>query len=312
MVTTQEQSFNKHSIKEYPVLRLGYADVFLLGKWDDLSNALYSLHKDKTLWVQYIADTAKNIVETYTLLNGIVEIEYERTVRVFEIGETIDASKYKKIIAFHSKSEADILIKMSAESFEPRFFETQLLQEESDAIEAIDGYTYMHCNRIKDYSIEVWKYLQLPVNRLGILRWGAYFHDIGKCIVPSEILQKPGNLTADEWNIMKSHTTEGAKIMRNHSVEWLKEAAFIVEQHHERYDGMGYPKGLKGDEIALEAAIVSVVDAFDAMTTDRVYKKSLPVLEAVQEIRDGKGTQFNPIIVDAFIEVLKHKQFKWK
>ena len=110
---------------------------------------------------------------------------------------------------------------------------------------------------------------------------------------------------------MKTHTTEGAKIMREHTVKWLADAAFIVEQHHERYDGKGYPYGLKGDDIALESAIVSVVDAFDAMTTDRVYKKAISIQEAVKELEDGKGTQFNPKIVDAFIEVLKKKQFNW-
>ena len=170
----------------------------------------------------------------------------------------------------------------------------------------------MHCNRIKDYSIEVWSYLELPKEKLSILRWGAYFHDIGKRVIPIEILNKPGKLTAEEWEIMKTHTTEGAKIMREHPVKWLKNAAFIVEQHHERYDGKGYPHGLKGDEIALKSSIVAVVDAFDAMTTDRVYKAALPIPEAVQELIDGKGTQFHPIVVDAFLVVLEKKQFKWK
>lgn len=310
MVTTENQSYTSQANKGYSELHLGYADVFLLGTWDGLSNALYSLHKDNTLWVKY--GDNKSVVETYTLLSGVVEIENDGAVRTFQIGETIDASQIDSIIAFNSKTEADILIKMTAEYFEPGFFETQLLQEEADEIEAIDGYTYMHCNRIKDYSIEVWKHLEQPVGSLGILRWGAYFHDIGKRIVPPEILNKPGKLTAEEWQIMKSHTTEGAKMLRNHSVEWLKDVAFIVEQHHERYDGKGYPHGLKGDEIAFEAAIVSVVDAFDAMTTDRVYKKALPVQEAIQELRNGRGTQFNPDVVDAFIEVLELKQFKWK
>jgi HD-GYP domain-containing protein (c-di-GMP phosphodiesterase class II) len=99
--------------------------------------------------------------------------------------------------------------------------------------------------------------------------------------------------------------------MRKHSIKWLKDSAFIVEQHHERYDGKGYPFGLKGDEITLEASIVSVVDAFDAMTTDRVYKKALSIEEAIKELEKGKGTQFNPVVVDAFIKILKNKQFEW-
>ena len=149
-------------------------------------------------------------------------MEYEGKRRLLEIGETIDASHYENIISFYGKTEAEILIKMTAENFEPGFFETQILQEEADAIAELDGYTYMHCNRIKDYSIEVWTHLELPKEKLSILRWGAYFHDIGKRVVPLEILNKPGKLTAEEWEIMKTHTTEGAKIMREHTVEWLE------------------------------------------------------------------------------------------
>lgn len=304
------QSYSNHTSRGYPTLHLGYADVVLLGRWDGLSNALYSLRKDSSFWVQYESRMAP--IEQYTLLNGIVEIEYDGERRLLEIGETIDASQYETIISFYGKTEVDMLIKTSAEGFEIGFFETQLLQEEADAIAEVDGYTYMHCNRIKDYSMEVWKRLKLPKESLTNLRWGAYFHDVGKRVIPPEILNKPGKLTAEEWTIMKTHTTEGAKIMREHSVGWLKDTAFIVEQHHERYDGTGYPFGLKGDEIALEATIVSVVDAFDAMTTDRVYKKAYSVQEAVKELIAGKGTQFNPKVVDVFIDILENNQFKWK
>ena len=304
------RSYSNQTSEGYPVLHLGYADVVLLGRWNGLSNALYSLHELGSFWVHYNSEDA--VVESYRLLNGVVEMEYEGKRHLLEIGETVDASSYEHIISFYGKTEADFLIEMSAESFEAGFFETQILQEEADSIASFDGYTYMHCNRIKDYSIEVWRHLELPTESLSTLRWGAYFHDVGKRVVPLEIINKPGKLTAEEWDILKSHTTEGAKIMREHPVKWLADTAFIVEQHHERYDGKGYPYGLKGDEIALESAIVSVVDAFDAMTTDRVYKKALSIREAVKELEDGKGTQFNPIVVDAFIEILKKKQFNWK
>jgi len=310
MDTISNRSYSNQTSEGYPVLHLGYADVVLLGRWNGLSNALYSLHKNGSFWVHYNIEDA--LVESYMLLNGVVEMEYEGKRHLLEVGEIIDASHYGHIISFYGKTEADILIKMSAESFEYTFLETQILQKEADSIALIDGYTYMHCNRIKDYSIEVWKHLDLPIESLSNLRWGAYFHDVGKRIVPLEILNKTGKLTAGEWEVMKSHTTEGAKIMREHTVKWLADTAFIVEQHHERYDGKGYPYGLKGDEIALESAIVSVVDAFDAMTTDRVYKKSLTIREAVKELENGKGTQFNPKVVDAFIEILKKKQFNWK
>lgn len=311
MSKPKSQSYRNYDQNGYPVLRLGYANVILLGRWDGLSNALFTLHTNRTFWVKYDTRDTSDTIEAYTLLNGIVEMEYEGKRRLIEIGETIDASHYENIISFYGKTEADILIKANAEKFEQNFFETKLLQKEADAIEAVDGYTYMHCNRIKDYSLEVWSYLKLPIESLSRLRWGAYFHDIGKRVIPIEILNKSGKLTSEEWEIMKTHTTEGAEIMRKHSIKWLKDSAFIVEQHHERYDGKGYPFGLKGDEITLEASIVSVVDAFDAMTTDRVYKKALSIKEAIKELEKGKGTQFNPVVVDAFIEILKNKQYEW-
>ncbi|REB11575.1 HD-GYP domain-containing protein [Sporosarcina sp. BI001-red] len=306
------RSYSNYDEKGYPELHLGYADVILLGQWDGLSNALYSLHEGENLWVQLNLDTDVGVVETYTLLTGTVEIQYEGIRRSFQLGETIDASQYEKTILFHALSDAEILIKTTVEIFEPGFFETQVLQEEADAIEKLDGYTYMHCNRIKNYSIEVWTELDMPKSQLLTLRWGAYFHDIGKLAVPLEILNKPGPLTSAEWDIMKAHTIEGAKMIRNHKVDMLRESAFIVEQHHERYDGTGYPYRLKGDDISLEASIVSVVDSFDAMTTDRIYRKALPTKDAVQELVKGRGTQFNPEVVDAFLSVLKKRRNRWE
>ena len=293
-------------------MRLGYAEVILFGRWNGLSNALYSLRKNNILWIQYNKNSGDSVIETYTLLNGVAEIRYDGKSRLLKIGETIDASLYENTILLYGKTDADLLIKTSHEEYEPDFFEKQLLQEEADAIEELDGYTYNHCNRIKNYSLEVWTHLGLPNENLRILRWGAYFHDIGKRAIPLDILNKPGVLTDCEWGIMKTHTIEGAKIMREHKVKWLKDAATIVEQHHERFDGKGYPYGLKANEISLKASIVSVVDAFDAMTTNRVYKKAIPIKDAIQELINEKGKQFNPKIVDAFIEVLKKKSYKWQ
>src|SRR6185437_10594788 len=132
MSTISNQSYSNRTGGGYPILRLGYADVVLLGRWDGLSNALYSLNKEGSFWVQYDSEDA--LIEQYTLLNGVVEIEYKGKRRILEIGETIDASQYDQIISFYGKTEADFLIKMSAEGFESGFFETQLLQEEADAI----------------------------------------------------------------------------------------------------------------------------------------------------------------------------------
>lgn len=293
---------------QYPVLRMSSGRIKLMGRWNNVSEALFSLNEGGSFCAQY--NPENTIVETYTLLDGEVDIEYRGTRMKMNVGEMIDASCYDKVITFYGTSNAEILMKMDADFYEELFFETQTLQTEMDAVSLVDGYTYHHCERIRQLAIEVWKRMDQPKCKLKLLRWGSYFHDIGKLSIPLEILNKPGKLTPDEWEIMKTHSTIGANIMRAHPVKWLKDAAFIVEQHHERYDGKGYPHGLKGDEISLEAAIVSVVDAFDAMTTERVYKQAMTAEEAIAELENGKGKQFHPEVVEHFIKVIAERKKK--
>ncbi|HEX5563518.1 MAG TPA: HD-GYP domain-containing protein [Sporosarcina sp.] len=291
---------------QYPVLWMTSGQITLMGRWNNVAEALFSMNEGGSFCAQY--NPENTIVETYTLLDGEVEIEYRGNRTKMNIGETLDASCYDKIVTFYGTSDAEILMKMDADFYEQLFFETLTLQNEMDAVSRVDGYTYHHCDRIRQYAIEVWKRMDRPKESLKLLRWGSYFHDIGKLAIPLEILNKPGKLTPDEWETMKSHSLIGANIMRAHPVEWLKDAAFIVEQHHERYDGKGYPYGLKGDEISIEAAIVSVVDAYDAMTTERVYKLAMTADEAIAELENGKGAQFHPAVVDRFIELFRENK----
>lgn len=290
-----------------PVLQLTSGTITLLGRKGDLAVARFDLNEDESFCAQYNRD--HSTCELYTILKGEVEVEYGSKRWALKAGETIDASKYEKLITFYAKTEAEIELNMDACFYERNFFEMQILQTEMDAVALVDGYTYHHCDRIRKYAIEVWKKFDRPKENLKLLRWGAYFHDIGKLAIPLRILNKPGKLSSEEWEIMKTHSTKGAEILRAHKVEWLKDAAFIVEQHHERYDGKGYPFGLKCDEISVEAAIVSVVDAYDAMTTERIYKEAMTAEEAILELENGKGIQFNPLVVEKFIECLQENKF---
>lgn len=291
----------------HPVLKLTSGTITLLGRNGHMAEACYELNNKGSFCAQYNPSHSKS--EFYTLLDGNLDIEHDGHRRSLEIGEIVDASRYEKIITFYAMTDVKILLNMDAKFYEQIFFEMHLLQTEMDAVALVDGYTYHHCDRIRQFAIEVWKKFDRPKENLKLLRWGAYFHDIGKLKIPLEILNKPGKLTHHEWEIMKTHSAKGADIMRAHKVKWLKDAAFIVEQHHERYDGEGYPLGLKGDEISIEAAIVSVVDAYDAMTTERVYKQALTNEEAILELRKGKGTQFHPCVVEKFIETMKEYNF---
>src|SRR5205823_8259282 len=145
--------------------------------------------------------------------------------------------------------------------------------------------------------------LGLSREQLDALRFGSLFHDIGKIAVPDRILVKPAKLDHWEYAQMQTHSAEGARIVAKFGR--LREAVPISRHHHERWDGAGYPDGLGGDEIPLEAAIVGLAAAWDAMTTDRPYHRALSVEEALTELRRNRGTQFAPVVVDAFFRVLE-------
>jgi putative nucleotidyltransferase with HDIG domain len=310
MKLTREQIIYIKENDRLPRINVGHAVSTYIGNSENVAYSLFSLLPNRSFWVRYTKGTGSGI-EKYTVVLGELEVQYEGQTFYLKEGETLDASEYPELLSFYGEEAVEILVETSIEEFNLNFTNTEIVQRDAAAIEKVDGYTFHHCTRIKDYSIELWKKLGQPIERVTMLRWGAYFHDIGKLAVPIEILNKVDKLTPEEWEILKSHSIKGAQMMREHEIEWLRDAAFIVEQHHERYDGKGYPFGLKGDEISLEASIVSVVDSFDAMTTDRVYRKALSLKEAMQEIIQGKGTQFNPKVVDAFLSFLHDQEFKW-
>ncbi|MET1015110.1 MAG: HD-GYP domain-containing protein [Paenisporosarcina sp.] len=311
MKLTREQIIYIKENDSLPRNNLGHAVSTYIGKTEKIAYSLFSLLSNRSFWVGY-SKGAGSVVEKYTVVLGLLEVQYEDQTFYLSEGETLDASEYPELLSFYGEEAVEILVEMSTEEFETNFRDTEIVQRDAAAIEKVDGYTFHHCSRIKDYSIELWKKLNQPIESISMLRWGAYFHDIGKLAVPVEILNKVGKLTPEEWEVLKSHTVKGAQMIRKHEIEWLRDAAFIVEEHHERYDGKGYPFGLKGEEISLEASIVSVVDSFDAMTTDRVYRSALSIKEAIQEIIQGRGTQFNPIVVDAFLNLLHDQKFKWR
>ncbi|MFX3674994.1 MAG: HD-GYP domain-containing protein [Paenisporosarcina sp.] len=309
-LTTEQISYIKNN-NSLDRIDVGHATTIYIGKTETIAYSLFSLLPNRSFWVSYSSELGNQPIEKYTVCQGKLEVHYKENTFFLHEGEMLDASEYPELISFYGEDPVEILIEMTTDEFEPIFRDTEIVQRDAALIEKVDGYTYHHCSRIKDYSIELWKKLGQPIERLSLLRWGAYFHDIGKLAVPNEILNKKGKLTNEEWEIMKAHTTIGARMMRDHEVKWLQDSAFIVEEHHERYDGKGYPYGLKENEISLEASIVAVVDSFDAMTTKRVYRDALSIEEAIQEIVQGRGTQFNPVVVDAFLKLLHNKKFVW-
>ncbi|AQR94760.1 diguanylate cyclase [Clostridium saccharoperbutylacetonicum] len=171
-------------------------------------------------------------------------------------------------------------------------------------INAKDKYTYGHVERVVIYSRLIAEKLQLSKRNKEILIYGAYMHDIGKINTRKEVLVKKMKLTDEEWEELKQHPANGAEIIK--SVESLKEITPLIISHHERYDGKGYPNRLKGDEIPFLARILTVVDSFDAMTSNRPYNTRKSYEDGIQELERCSGTQFDPEIVKAFVEVVRN------
>jgi HD-GYP domain-containing protein (c-di-GMP phosphodiesterase class II) len=173
----------------------------------------------------------------------------------------------------------------------------------SDVLDDDDEYTAFHTRGVVQLSIAVADRLGLDSRQRRNVEFGALLHDVGKIAIPKDILHKPGKLTPDEWVVMETHTIEGQRMLdRVGGV--LGEVGQIVRSSHERWDGGGYPDGLSAAEIPLESCIVSVCDAFNAMTTDRPYRRALSLETAMSELRENRGTQFCPPAVDALIELI--------
>jgi len=186
----------------------------------------------------------------------------------------------------------------------------QALYALARALEARDPYTHGHSESVTRYATWIgeklkgnpdWKGITDEITK--IVQNGGLLHDLGKIGIIDGILNKPGKLTEEEWAKVKQHPEKGAHILEG--VEEFKEYALVTRHHHERWDGTGYPDGLKGKEIPTGARILAVADAYDAMTSDRPYRKAMPPIEAAKELWRYKGTQFDPEAVDAFITALK-------
>jgi putative two-component system response regulator len=166
------------------------------------------------------------------------------------------------------------------------------------AIDARDPYTGGHVERVADFAVILGRGLGWADQQLTYLEMGAALHDVGKIGVPDAVLRKPGRLTDEEWELMRQHPDIGARLLQH--VPFLQPSLGCVLRHHERYDGAGYPGCLLGEDIPMEARIVAVADTFDAMITDRPYRRALSYEHARREILHGRGTQFDPTVVDVF------------
>jgi HD-GYP domain-containing protein (c-di-GMP phosphodiesterase class II) len=243
-----------------------------------------------------------NGFEFYFILDGalVCRDEKGRTTRL-RSGDYIAVTHLMKDVYFRTETGVTLLYMSSQPVFHALSDEIQGLVALAREVERKDSHTQEHCERIQSLSMLVGERMKLPPDRLELLIYAALLHDIGKIGIPNYILKKSGPLTREEWQEIEKHPSAGRAIIEK---TFLKDAGPIIEQHHERCDGTGYPFGLKGDEILIEARIIAVVDAFDAMSSDRPYRKALTNDEVIAELRRCSGTQFDPKVVEVLIDVV--------
>jgi len=189
------------------------------------------------------------------------------------------------------------------ELFDTRAAHLQTVIMLANVIETRDPYTAGHLERVRRLALNLAFALNWNTEDIAILEFGAILHDIGKIVVPSQVLKKTGPLTKEEWKLMRQHPEAGAKMLEG--VDHLKAAVPYVLNHHEWWNGSGYPAGLKGEKIPREGRLLAIADAFDAMTTNRPYHSSMPAVDALDELARYRGIYFDPDMVDAFIQTYK-------
>ncbi len=187
---------------------------------------------------------------------------------------------------------------------------THTIESLAAALDARDPYTHYHSSNVVNYATRIAEEMNFTPERMKILKTACMLHDIGKIGIRDEILLKPGPLTKEEFNDIKTHPMQAVKILE--PIRELKDTIAIIAAHHEHYDGSGYPNGLKGEEIPLEARIITLADYLDALTSNRVYGKALKKKDAVARIKKGAGSMFDPKIVDAFLTIVPKLQLTSK
>lgn len=178
------------------------------------------------------------------------------------------------------------------------------IQALNKTMEAKDPYTSGHANRVEEYAVGLAEFHGLSFNTVEDIKTAAILHDIGKLGIDDSILNKTSKLTQEEYAIIMKHPSIGAEIISN--VDFLKKVTKMIKYHHERYDGKGYPEGLVGEDIPIEACILAIADSYDAMTSDRPYRKALTKDEALNEIEKNAGTQFHPVLAEKFVAFMSN------
>jgi len=231
-----------------------------------------------------------------------IDHDLKGTVEAYRISDrpfrSDDPEHVRLVVEFASNSYARI---RTSSKLEEHY--TKTIEALTSALEARDPYTQAHTGRIRDLSAAIALAMRVPRHVRDAVHLGALLHDVGKIGISDAILHKPGPLSEAEWEVMRRHPEIGVRVLRG--IEFLEPALEVVLHHHERWDGRGYPTGLRGEDIPLSARIVAVCDSFDAMTSDRPYRKAMEVDQALNELASVAGTQLDPRCALLLVEVVR-------
>ncbi|NTV62070.1 MAG: response regulator [Oscillochloris sp.] len=244
-----------------------------------------------------LKDNEETALIPVTMLTGLDDREHRR--RGLEVGADDFLTKPIEQSLLRARLRSQLRIKRLTDQLDRTESVIFML---ALAVEAKDAYTEGHLRRLSSYSEQMAIAADLDLAQVKAIRLGGLLHDIGKISIDDAILGKPTRLTDEEYHHIKRHPEEGARIVA--PMRFASEVGPIILHHHERWDGSGYPYGLRGDEIPIGARIVAIVDAYDAMMTDRPYRSSLGLDEAVRRLREGRGREWDPDLLDLFISLI--------
>jgi HD-GYP domain-containing protein (c-di-GMP phosphodiesterase class II) len=276
----------------------GTYTLSLLATGGNVDVVIYDIRVDKPCNI--CPGDKPGLMEFYYVLEGTAVLKLESGDKVLGKGEYFYVYNLKSIINFATLNGAKLLCVTSPPLFKYLLEYHEGLCKLLEDVEAKDLYTYNHGYRVQMYSVKIAEKLGLPQRSIYTLQVASLFHDIGKHFVPDEILKKPGKLTIEEYECIKKHSADSGRLLKE---KFEEDILLAAEQHHERLDGTGYPHGLKGAQIRPEARIIAVADAYDAMTSDRAYRRAKRPEEAIGEL-ETLAAKFDEAAVRALKEIL--------
>lgn len=275
-------------------------ELRLLGKGDGSEVMLQSVKANENVMI--VPGDHIELMEFFYILEGELELDHGDSKTILNSGDHFYTHHLNNNIQFITITDVTLLYFSTQPVFHFLSSTIKELLVLANSVEEKDIYTHGHIQRVKDYGLKIGNKMRLSKEKIENLGFAALFHDMGKINVPDEVLNKPDKLTNEEFDLVKEHSAWGADLV---SKTYFESLSKIIRQHHERLDGSGYPDGLMDEEILIEAKIIAVADAYDAMTSDRAYRKGITPQAAINELVRLKNIHYESDVVDALIEALK-------